>query len=145
MNLTGGEEKEHTMLVRTTQKSWRYAFFILTLLVGMALVIVGDVSAMRADRVGSSTRQTTALQEKTGVSTIPEFGSGFSAVPITEKPVTAQYLKPDDPIDFRVDDGSFEASIGFGSSTTERAAIWLNRFSPNPAQYPITLQTISIF
>src|SRR5439155_15986422 len=52
------------------------------------------------------------------------------------------------PIDFLLDDGSYEASIGFGSGTvetgTESAAIWLSRFTPPVGAYPVTIDNISI-
>ena len=49
------------------------------------------------------------------------------------------------PITFQVDDGSAENSIGFGTTTTETAAIWLNRFTPPVGAYPINLNSINIF
>ncbi len=57
----------------------------------------------------------------------------------------AKYVMPDTPVDFRLDDGSAENSIGFGNSTDEDPSIWLNRFTPYAPRYPITIQTIQIY
>src|SRR5439155_15203519 len=47
---------------------------------------------------------------------------------------------PDAPISLVLDDGTREASVGFGSGNTESSALWLNRFTPPPSAYPLTLQ-----
>jgi len=62
----------------------------------------------------------------------------------TQKGV-ASTNRPLDPINFQVDDGSSENSIGFGTAMTESASIWLNRFSPPSGSYPITIQNLSVY
>src|SRR5207253_4590742 len=48
------------------------------------------------------------------------------------------------PMDFILDDYIHETSVGFGSSTTESAALWLNRFTPPTGAYPLTLNNIYV-
>ena len=55
-------------------------------------------------------------------------------------------FQPLGPISLLVDDGSRENSVGFGQGTlTETAAIWLNRFTPGGLNYPLTINSISVF
>jgi hypothetical protein len=60
-------------------------------------------------------------------------------------PVKASPNRPLDPINFQLDDGTAEDSVGFGDGTNEFASLWLNRFTPPTGSYPITLNNISIF
>lgn len=48
------------------------------------------------------------------------------------------------PFSFVLDDGTKEMSFGVGAGSTENAGIWLNRFTPPLANYPLTLNTISV-
>jgi hypothetical protein len=56
--------------------------------------------------------------------------------------------RPDEaPLSFELDDGSMEAGRGFGSGigNFSDSAIWLNRFTPPSASYPITIESVKIF
>ena len=61
------------------------------------------------------------------------------------KSTTAKSVAPNDPITFQLDDGSSENSIGFGTASSESAALWLNRFTPPAGSYPLTLNSVQIY
>jgi len=63
----------------------------------------------------------------------------------TNHSTSAKAVAPNDPITFQLDDGSSENSIGFGTSSSETAALWLNRFTPPAGSYPLTLNSVQIF
>ncbi len=52
--------------------------------------------------------------------------------------------RPLNPVSFMLDDGSYETSVSLNNGTTQYAAVWINRFTPPAASYPLTLQTIDI-
>jgi len=56
-------------------------------------------------------------------------------------------LAPRDAIDLVLDDGSVETNLGLTSGPTgvSYQFIWLNRFTPDPAAFPLTLQQIQVF
>ncbi len=59
-------------------------------------------------------------------------------------PIPSPY-SPSAPFTFALDDGTRDTSIGFGQGAiAETAAIWLNRFSPGSAIYPLTINQISV-
>src|SRR5436190_4394102 len=61
-------------------------------------------------------------------------------------PKTAKaYSAPDAVVEYKNDDGVRENAIGFGTTTTETAAIWLNRFTPGNTNYPVTLNPIQVY
>ncbi len=60
---------------------------------------------------------------------------------------TTQAQSPDAPLEFRLDDGGYEAVLGRGSANFDTAApaIWLNHLTiPNNVPYPLTLSEIRI-
>jgi len=69
-------------------------------------------------------------------------GATFKRKPVTSRPAHP-LTRPDQNINFVLDDGEPESAIGF-SGQQSYAAIWLNRFSPTPIDYPIHLRQISI-
>jgi hypothetical protein len=87
----------------------------------------------------------TASQESGQSVTIKnELGEGAlssSRAPGTSDPTIGEPWNVDAPITFILDDGSHENSIGL---TSNQPAIWLNRFSPVNADFPLQLNQISI-
>ena len=51
---------------------------------------------------------------------------------------------PDAMLRFILDTGFLDEVVGFNNGTTSYPAIWLNRFTPNPSDYPLHLDTIGI-
>jgi hypothetical protein len=51
------------------------------------------------------------------------------------------------PLAFEFDDGGLEDALGFGNPFGQYSdpALWLNRFTPPSASYPITIESIKIF
>jgi uncharacterized repeat protein (TIGR01451 family) len=57
--------------------------------------------------------------------------------------VTAEAWQPQDSLVLVLDDGSAEDFVGVGSETDGTQFIWLNRFTPAPADFPFLLNQIS--
>jgi hypothetical protein len=51
---------------------------------------------------------------------------------------------PSGPIQLYVDDNSADNSIGINDSTSSYQFIWANRFTPNPGDFPFSLDQISV-
>ncbi len=60
-------------------------------------------------------------------------------------PVVAGPWQPTGDVSLVLDDGSMEDSVGVNSSTAAFQFIWLNRFTPDPANFPFLLETVSVF
>ena len=58
--------------------------------------------------------------------------------------VPAGLLAPDAPVALALDDGSSENYIGLNDGTYGFQFLWLNRFTPNPADFPFSLNQISV-
>ena len=86
-----------------------------------------------------------------GLASQPAHDTGKGARPMASTgtmkgaPANNGYQRPNAPINFILDDGTIDNSIGFGTTTTETAALWLNRFTPVPSSFPLTLSQIQIF
>jgi len=52
--------------------------------------------------------------------------------------------KPDAPVTLVLDDGTTENYLGVGDGVDNIQFIWLNRFTPDPADFPFDLQEISV-
>jgi hypothetical protein len=64
----------------------------------------------------------------------------LSASPIQDKPVTAPW-PPTGDVHLVLDDGSLESNVGL---TAGGQFIWLNRFTPDPADFPFVLDQVSV-
>ena len=53
-------------------------------------------------------------------------------------------FKPEGSINFSVDDGSLDDSVGVNDSTSAYQFVWLNRFTPSAADFPFQLEQISV-
>lgn len=54
---------------------------------------------------------------------------------------------PEAPVTYQLDDGTIDRVLGFGNNalTIGYAYIWLNRFTPAVSDFPVTLQSVSIY
>jgi Concanavalin A-like lectin/glucanases superfamily/Kelch motif len=109
----------------------------------------------------TNTPTSTATSSRTATPTITFTATSTSSFTFTPIPTftltaTATCLPPrtvggpDNPgstTSYRhvLDDGSMERAMGHGIVMTESAAIWLNRFSPPPGSFPITLNQIHVY
>ncbi len=66
----------------------------------------------------------------------------LAAVPASS--VAARPWQPDGPVNLILDDGSPENYIGLNDGISGYQLLWLNRFTPNPADFPFQLETISV-
>jgi hypothetical protein len=62
----------------------------------------------------------------------------------TRTPTPTPTCPPPVPVNFALDDGSYERALTGNDATTEYAALWLNRFTPAAGSYPLTLTSLSI-
>ena len=59
--------------------------------------------------------------------------------------ITNTPLNPQDQVSLTLDDGSVENDVGINDGTNDYQFIWLNRFTPDAADFPFTLDQIQVF
>jgi hypothetical protein len=94
--------------------------------------------------LGGSPGEPAIVRKGSGAKQLASSGSGAGAGDANTLPENYTSWKPVAPISFILDDGTQENSVGWTNSTMNFTAIWINRFSPAPSDFPIQLQQISI-
>ncbi|HEX8218141.1 MAG TPA: S-layer homology domain-containing protein [Chloroflexia bacterium] len=141
------------MRIKHLQWSVISGFLVFLLMIAGVLLLSGSARAAypatATAQGGTGTQAPGSKSERNGI-------NGESCLscartePNAKAPAVSQPAEPaqatgcSTAVDMTLDDGTVENSVGWTNSTTSFAAIWLNRYSPSAASFPMNLTQLSI-